>query len=448
MVLLGCDVGRHLVRLWGSERDILEKTQSRKARFFNLVNQHHLAHAFCMSPERMRQYIAHFNEKPGPCLILAYAQAAYELARFAERKRSRLDRNGRCSRPAGTLYPFMREKISRVFGCEVYNLYGSREVSIVGCELPGLKRVMGAAVGETSWKSSMRKVCRASRLKKETSCDGLTNYAMPLVRYWIGDRGALVPDSFNRGGVGAQVLKYVSGRNVDVFRTRDRTLVDGEYFTHLLVLPVLVWKFQVVQKAPEHVQFRIIKTGADPAPSELAEITAKSRLVMGPDCRVEFEFPQSLPPAGFGKIPLHNFRSYGLTGGARLPPSPGHWEEEFVCISIGPVSCFAERSGMIASRTSARWTGLFTISVRGRFLELVWKHFYTSLIDLSQSPTRLLGRMSKSTAYKIRRARDKERITCECCDTNQAGVLDEFEQIYNRFAAQKKPDPAGPDGIG
>jgi len=24
--LLGCDVGRHLVRLWGSERDILEKT--------------------------------------------------------------------------------------------------------------------------------------------------------------------------------------------------------------------------------------------------------------------------------------------------------------------------------------------------------------------------------------------------------------------------------------
>jgi len=84
-----------------------------------------------------------------------------------------------------------------------------------------------------------------------------------------------------------------SGLGSDVGRWR--------VFHSSAVLPVLVWKFQVVQKAPEHVQFRIIKTGADPRPSELAEITAKSRLVMGPDCRVEFEFPAELPPLASGK---------------------------------------------------------------------------------------------------------------------------------------------------
>jgi len=42
---------------------------------------------------------------------------------------------------AGTLYPFMREKIATVFGCEVYNLYGSREVSYIACELPGRQRL-------------------------------------------------------------------------------------------------------------------------------------------------------------------------------------------------------------------------------------------------------------------------------------------------------------------
>jgi len=62
-----------------------------------------------MSPERMRKYIAHFNEKR-PCLILAYAQAAYELARFAEKEKIPVRPQRAVLTSAGTLYPFMREK--------------------------------------------------------------------------------------------------------------------------------------------------------------------------------------------------------------------------------------------------------------------------------------------------------------------------------------------------
>ena len=66
-----------------------------------------------------------------------------------------------------------------------------------------------------------------------------------------------------------------------------------------------------------------------------------------------------------------------------------------------------------------------------------WRYFYTLLIDLNQSPEQLLGQMSSSTAYKIRRARDRDGICCQSCDTSKPGVLDEFEQVYNRFAGQK-----------
>jgi phenylacetate-CoA ligase len=129
----------------------------------------------------------------------------------------------------------------------------------------------------------------------------LTNYAMPLLRYAIGDRGALMPDGAAPDHPGTQVLKQVSGRNVDVFRTADHTLVDGEYFTHLLYFRPWVSRFQVVQKATDHVVFRMVKANGEPAERELEDIAAGTRLVMGRDCRIEFEFADQLPPHPSGK---------------------------------------------------------------------------------------------------------------------------------------------------
>jgi hypothetical protein len=66
-----------------------------------------------------------------------------------------------------------------------------------------------------------------------------------------------------------------------------------------------------------------------------------------------------------------------------------------------------------------------------------WRYFYTLLVDLCQNTEELLGQMSSSTAYKIRRARDRDAICCQSCDTGKPGVIDEFEQVYNRFASHK-----------
>ncbi|MBU6398929.1 MAG: hypothetical protein KGS61_01295 [Verrucomicrobia bacterium] len=63
-----------------------------------------------------------------------------------------------------------------------------------------------------------------------------------------------------------------------------------------------------------------------------------------------------------------------------------------------------------------------------------WKHFYTFLIDLRPSPEQLLAQMNKDTAYKIRRARDRDGVVAEGCDPNDPRVLDTFEAMYHRFA--------------
>jgi hypothetical protein len=65
------------------------------------------------------------------------------------------------------------------------------------------------------------------------------------------------------------------------------------------------------------------------------------------------------------------------------------------------------------------------------------RSFYTLLIDLSQSQEQLWAQLSEDTAYKIRRARDRDKIICRLCDPRDPVVMNGFEQMYNAFAAIK-----------
>ncbi len=296
---LGFELGQPLVRLWGSERDVLGGTGSAKRRFFNWLTNTTWMNAFDMSPARMRKHVATLN-RVRPRLIVAYAQAAYELARFVDRESLWVAPQQAVVTSAGTLYPFMRKKIAEVFNCPVYNLYGSREVSDVACELPGLD-----GLWVPPWHAFVE-VLDDDAMPVAAGEEGnlvitsLSNYAMPLLRYWIGDRGALMEAGIP-GASGAQVFKHVSGRNVDVFKTRDQKLIDGEFFTHLLYYRPWVAKFQVVQRSHDELLFKVVKTNQEPPRNDLDDIAANARVVMGPACRINFEFLAHLPAHPSGK---------------------------------------------------------------------------------------------------------------------------------------------------
>jgi hypothetical protein len=70
-----------------------------------------------------------------------------------------------------------------------------------------------------------------------------------------------------------------------------------------------------------------------------------------------------------------------------------------------------------------------------------WKYFHNYVIDLTQTTVQLLKQLNEDTAYKIRRARDRDKIICESCDASNPAVLDRFEEMYNPFAAMKGLQP-------
>jgi phenylacetate-CoA ligase len=256
--------------------------------------------AFLMTSEKMRSYLEYLNRHP-PKLIIAYVQSIYELAQFAEIEHIDVTPQEAVMTSAGTLYPFMREKIEMVFQCKVFNRYGSREAGDIACECHA-----HTGLHVFPWGNYVEIVDDLgypvpNGVEGNILVTNLNNFAMPLIRYSIGDRGVLsLPEQCSCGRQG-QILERVSGRNVDVFRKRDGTLVDGEYFTHLLYYKDWVQKFQVVQKDYSSVLFKIQKTVNDYQSWELEEIKVKTRVVMGEDCVVNFDFVDEILPSPSGK---------------------------------------------------------------------------------------------------------------------------------------------------
>jgi phenylacetate-CoA ligase len=298
--MAGREFGQPAVHLWGSERDILQGSIGVKMKVLNGLTNDRILNAFMMTPEKMRDYLRLLNEQP-PRLIIAYAQAIFELAQFAEQEGIEVTPQTAILSSAGTLYDFMRARIERVFGCRVFNRYGSREVGDIACECSA-----HAGLHVFPWGNFVEIVDEEGNpvspgTEGNILVTNLYNFAMPLIRYAIGDRGILSPKPDCNCGRRWQILEKVTGRNVDMFVKKDGTIIDGEYFTHLLYFRDWVKKFQVVQRGYSSILYRIVKYKGEPRPAELEEINQKTKIVMGDDCEIEFEFLNDIPTSSSGK---------------------------------------------------------------------------------------------------------------------------------------------------
>jgi len=129
----GRKIGEPLIKLWGSERDILGQTESASHRLANWVRNLKLLNSFRMTQEEMEKYVEEINLYK-PKMILAYVQSIYELAKFARENNLKLNSPNSIMASAGVLYPKYKELIQNVFQCPVFNRYGSREVGDMACD--------------------------------------------------------------------------------------------------------------------------------------------------------------------------------------------------------------------------------------------------------------------------------------------------------------------------
>lgn len=297
----GTRLGDPELYVWGSAEDLERGQGSLRDRIGNRLLRRSLLNAFHLTEDAMSAILDELAENE-PRLVVAYAQAGYEVARFADEQGLQIPPQLGVIATAGTVHEFMREKLANVFGCDVFNRYGSRET--------------GDMAGECEFHDGLHVLpwtCHIEVLDEEglpvrsgeagdIVVTGHTNRAMPLIRYRIGDR-ARTPssDAPCRCGRATQMLAAVTGRTVDTFIAEDGSMVDGEYFTHLLYFRPWLKQFQVAQSAPDQVVYRLVASSEIPEWDQ-DEIVAKTRLVLGEGCEVRFERAETIPPSASGKL--------------------------------------------------------------------------------------------------------------------------------------------------
>lgn len=310
--------GGKLLRLWGSERDILRQTRGFNGWVNRNIQNTLLLNSFIMDKTIMDKYCQIINfEKPS--VIEAYAQSIYELSKFIEKRKIAIYSPNGIIASASTLSPEMKKQIERVFHCTVLNRYGSREVGDVACSCSfneGLHlnilnhyveilndKVLPCNHGETG----------------HIYITTLNNFIMPLIRYDIGDLGILNKNELCSCNRGYPLIAAVIGRDIESFRTKDGKIIPGEFFIHFLGVVYNtghIKKFQVIQNGYQKITIYHVLNKED-IDSKLKMIETKKKMnlhikqIFGKNCLIFWKEINELKPTKSGKF-QYTFRAFKL----------------------------------------------------------------------------------------------------------------------------------------
>ena len=152
-----------------------------------------------------------------------------------------------------------RRLLESVFGARVFDHYGSNEVTSLAYECEkGVKHITEEhVIIETVDESDQPVVDRLGRIL----VTDLDNFAMPFIRYDIGDIGVLsrVPCICGRNHL---VLKSLEGRAQDLLRTRNGSVLPAMYFISQFGHLQGIRSYQLVQRNFDAIELRYVARNA------------------------------------------------------------------------------------------------------------------------------------------------------------------------------------------
>jgi phenylacetate-CoA ligase len=219
---------------------------------------------FHSSAEQMDRWLTKWK-RIRPSVMIGYASSVARFAEHIEVTGKRVDSLLGAFTTAEKLYPAQKEVISRVFGCPVYDMYGSSEVNNIACtcSLGSMHVSADCVVLEVDQKQTL------PGLPPPFIVTSLWNDAMPFIRYCNEDCGELM-ESFCDCGNQFPLMKLNISRVSDNFTLPSREVVHGEFFTHLMYGSKGIAMFQFHQTALDSITLWIVPNAKGAAAREAA----------------------------------------------------------------------------------------------------------------------------------------------------------------------------------
>jgi phenylacetate-CoA ligase len=222
-----------------------------------------------------------------------------ELALQAEKRGERL-RFKRILSTGSSVSPQTRRLARRIFKAEIADLYGATETGLIAAQCPdcGLYHICD----ETILVELLRDD-GAPCAEGETGRVVLTplyGYAMPLVRYEIGDYAIRGPDRA-KCGRGLSSLTSIVGRYRNVFVLRDGRIIHPYANAHQIGEHLSYRQIQIVQTDYEHVEIRYVPDDRSRIPN-VAEIEKLMQRLVDPGVSVSLVPLDRFEPSPTGKF--------------------------------------------------------------------------------------------------------------------------------------------------
>jgi phenylacetate-CoA ligase len=300
--------GEMVAFFWGGN-DQLYKMRPWEFEVRQRLRRYYLLDPFYSGPEEMDRWIAKWSSI-GATIASGYASTLARFAQHVESRGRRLPPLKGVFSTAEKLYPHQREVISRVFGCHVFDYYGSSEVQNIAAECPsGGMHVQADFVIVEADRSSNRPVAPGE--PSPLLVTSLRNFAMPFIRYRNEDCGDLAAPSAVDCPCGSHfpLMQLRVSRVSDNFRLPSGRVVHGEFFTHLMYGSRGIETFQFHQTAPDAITLWIVPVAGDSSLQEARATAIRNaveqvRTLDGPggrEIRVEVRETGSIARTAAGK---------------------------------------------------------------------------------------------------------------------------------------------------
>jgi len=238
-----------------------------------------------------------------PALLDGYAESYNIIAQYLRHHSYQGHKPKGIMSSGQTLPPSSRQRIEDAFGCKVYDKYGSREFA-------------GGIAYQCSEQNGYHIVaeCNIIEIIKENGQPALpnevgeivvtelNNYAMPLIRYKLGDLAvAIDPNQRCACERGLPLMGEVQGRIQATIVGTKRQLIPGTFFARLFAdHDYAVRQFQVVQSELGSITVKIVKANLY-HDGVLEKIIYEIKKHLGEDMNIKIEFVEVISLGRTGK---------------------------------------------------------------------------------------------------------------------------------------------------
>ena len=234
-------------------------------------------------------------------LLTSYPSPLEYFAKYIQRKGLKFPKLHGIISASEQLFPHQRQLFEEVFGCPVFNRYGSREFGLIATEC---EQHDGLHIQGTRFLIEILTEdghpCAPGEVGDLYITD-LDNWAMPFVRYRIGDLASWSGKPCKCGRI-LPVLSGLHGRSFDLVRDSAGNVVSGTFWTLLTrYVSEQILAFQVQQNVENAIELRLVMADGKKLTHEEESLLRKKVAEKLPALTVTLTYVPEIPLTASGK---------------------------------------------------------------------------------------------------------------------------------------------------